>query len=559
MSELDIKALEANFEGWWKERAPELPKSDAFERYAIELIFRDLDPSDDEMASGWTGGGDDGGIDGIYFLVNRRFMPDEYKLPEDVSSVELHLVQAKNETGFGETPIEKMQLFVDDLLTYSKPVSSLTYYNQKVRDRIENIRSMYEAIIGRPHSLSVIFWYATKSDQDPNPKVKQRVENLKQRVVAHVSSAKPVVNFLNARALTAAFRSPPSKTAVLNIVQHMMCHDGSVVCLARLNDFATFLTDKDGSLREYILEPNVRDYAGKYNPVNRDIRSAIESSDIPEFWWLNNGITILADKCGVAAGKAEIDSPELVNGLQTSHELFNYFSEHKKADIRNVLVRIILPPDEQMRRKITKATNNQTPVNPLSLRATEDIHFDIEELLRLYGVFYDRRKGEYRRLRKPISQIVSIKELAQAVIAVVLQKPDDARARPMSILGTDNGYQSVFDVNAKREIFLSSILLDRKVVAYLASREDLTRDAKNDIRFYMDTWLASRLSNKKRPSKADIAALSESVKQALPKDALDVCCDEIFSIYVKHGGSANAAKGTEMAASLMAKLEEMYA
>jgi hypothetical protein len=75
MSELDIKALEANFEGWWRERAPELSKADAFERYAIELIFRDLDPSDDEIATGWTGGGDDGGIDGIYFLVNRRFMP----------------------------------------------------------------------------------------------------------------------------------------------------------------------------------------------------------------------------------------------------------------------------------------------------------------------------------------------------------------------------------------------------------------------------------------------------------------------------------------------------
>jgi hypothetical protein len=327
--------------------------------------------------------------------------------------VELHLIQAKNEAGFGETPIEKMQLFLDDLLTYSKSVSSFSYYNQKIRDRIESIRAMYEAIIGRPHSLSVVFWYASKSDQQPNPKVQQRVENLKQRVVAHVSSARPSFNFLGARSLTDAFRSPPSKTAVLNITQHMMCADGSVVCLARLSDFAAFLTDDDGSLREYILEPNVRDYAGKYNSVNRDIREAIDTAEVPEFWWLNNGITILADKCGVAAGKVEIDSPELVNDLQTSHELFNYFSIHKKADARTVLIRIILPPNDQTRRRITKATNNQTPVNPLSLRATEDIHFDIEELLRLYGIFYDRRKGEYRRLRKPISQIVGIKELAQ--------------------------------------------------------------------------------------------------------------------------------------------------
>lgn len=190
MSELDIKALEANFEGWRKERAPDLCKSDAFERYCIELIFRDLDPSDDEIEAGWTGGGatadrgDDGGVDGIYFLVNRRFMSDEYKLPEDILTVDLHLIQVKNEPGFGETPIVKMQAFIDDLLSYSKPVESFTYYNQKVKDRISAIREMYEAIIGKPHVFTVRCWYATRSDQDPNPKVMQRVENLGRGLIS---------------------------------------------------------------------------------------------------------------------------------------------------------------------------------------------------------------------------------------------------------------------------------------------------------------------------------------------------------------------------------------
>jgi hypothetical protein len=145
MSELDVKALENNFENWRSERAPNLSVGLAFERYCIELIFRDLDPSDDEIDTGWTGGekGDDGGIDGIYFIVNRRFMSDDFTLPTDVSTVELHIMQAKYETGFGETPIEKLELFVDDLLTYSKPVPSFNYYNQKIRDRIESIRAMY--------------------------------------------------------------------------------------------------------------------------------------------------------------------------------------------------------------------------------------------------------------------------------------------------------------------------------------------------------------------------------------------------------------------------------
>jgi hypothetical protein len=277
---------------------------------------------------------------------------------------------------------------------------------------------------------------------------------------------------------------------------------------------------------------------------------------VPEFWWLNNGITILADKCGVAAGKVEIDTPELVNGLQTSHELFNFFSDKKASDNRTVLVRVILPPNEQTRRRIIKATNNQTPVNQLSLRATEDIHFDIEELLKLYGVFYDRRKGEYRRLRKPISKIVSIKQVAQAVIAVALLRPNDARARPLTVVGTEAGYKEVFDVDARRELFLSSVLLDRQVERYLTERDDLARDVKNDIRFYMDTWLACKLTSSVTPTKAGIAALADEVKVQIDPEMLTEASKAILSLYDTFGGDANAAKGAPMTEELLHLLEQ---
>ncbi len=564
MSELDIKALEANFEGWRSERAPDLSKSDAFERYSIELIFRDLDPSDDEIDAGWTGsavaggGGDDGGLDGIYFVVNRRFMPDDYKMPDDVLGVELHLIQAKNETGFSEHAVTKMQVFIDDLLSYSKPVDSFSYYSQKVKDRMSAIREMYESIIGKPHTFTLKCWYATKGDQDPNPKVVQRAENLKERVKAHVSSAIAHFEFWGARNLTSAFRNPPNKIVVLDIGLHFMCPDGSVVCLARLDNLAKFLTDTNGHLREYILEPNVRDYAGPGNPVNRDIRDTLANSDIKEFWWLNNGITILADDCTVGAGKAQIDSPELVNGLQTSHEIFNFFSSIKKPESRSVLVRIILPPTEQTRRRIIKATNYQTPVNQLSLRATEDIHFDIEELLKLYDLFYDRRKGQYRRLRKPISRIIGIKELAQSVMSIALQQPDGARARPLTMLGTDDGYNAVFDVKVSRDMFLSCVLLDRQVWAYLNTETDLSKDTKNDLRFYADMCLSSLLAKKAAPTKADIAGLASVAKNAIAPTMLAESYARVLSIYSAQGATARAAKGGEMTNSLKAELKKMF-
>jgi hypothetical protein len=40
MSDLDIRALETNFENWRKERAQDWPISEAFERFAIDQIFK---------------------------------------------------------------------------------------------------------------------------------------------------------------------------------------------------------------------------------------------------------------------------------------------------------------------------------------------------------------------------------------------------------------------------------------------------------------------------------------------------------------------------------------
>jgi hypothetical protein len=251
-------------------------------------------------------------------------------------------------------------------------------------------------------------------------------------------------------------------------------------------------------------------------------------------------------------------SPQLVNGLQTSYELFNYFNSKHLDDARSVLVRVILPPNETMRRRIVKATNNQTQVSQLSLRATEDIHFDIEELFKLYNVFYDRRKGEYRRRLKPVSQIVSMKDVAQAVLACLLQQPDDARARPMSQLSTDEAYQRIFNSKADRELFLACVLLDRQVQGYLASRSDLSRDERNDLRYYIDTNLAASLSKKPKPSPQEIAALSTVAKTQIDPILMEACSNEAIKIYKAEGGNANAAKGAHMRAALLNMLQTKF-
>jgi hypothetical protein len=69
-SDNDSRALEANFSQWSAERAPSLQPSDAFERYTVDQILKDADLSDEEIASGIFGGGDNGGVEGMYLFMN---------------------------------------------------------------------------------------------------------------------------------------------------------------------------------------------------------------------------------------------------------------------------------------------------------------------------------------------------------------------------------------------------------------------------------------------------------------------------------------------------------
>jgi hypothetical protein len=97
-----------------------------------------------------------------------------------------------------------------------------------------------------------------------------------------------------------SIRSYPRLDAIIEFSKHFSTDDGSVVCLTNLNNFAAFLTDENGELKTHILEPNVRDYQGIGNPVNAEIRATLNDAENKiEFWWLNNGITIIAEKCSI--------------------------------------------------------------------------------------------------------------------------------------------------------------------------------------------------------------------------------------------------------------------
>ncbi|MFE1555738.1 AIPR family protein [Streptomyces sp. NPDC058734] len=66
------------------------------------------------------------------------------------------------------------------------------------------------------------------------------------------------------------------------------------VCLARLDECYRFITSDNKALRQELFESNVRDYAGS-TAVNNAIGDTLRSGTGEDFWWFNNGVTVVAD------------------------------------------------------------------------------------------------------------------------------------------------------------------------------------------------------------------------------------------------------------------------
>ncbi len=345
--------------------------------------------------------------------------------------------------------------------------------------------------------------------------------------------------------LLSAVRSTPQKTLVLEKVKDLSMTDGSIVCLATVSNFASFLDNGNGNLHAWLMEPNVRDYLGN-NQVNKQIRLTLSATSWSEdFWWLNNGVTILSDGCFITGDKVSIQNPEIVNGLQTSYEIFNARSNAKLSE-RHVLVKVIVAPEDRVKNAIIKATNSQTSVSAVQLKATDPIQFDIEDKLSCIGLFYDRRKGKYKRLNKAIKDIVSIKEMGQAIIAAYLQRPSDSRGRPESLLNSEKYSPVIFSEDHGLDFFAACILIDRQCAAFVTKMTGLTSDACLDLRWYITMLVTIEITKKSEPNDKEIADTLPMVITPLDQSLISKCFDEVFKVYKDYGASGNVAKGKPM-------------
>ena len=521
-----------------------------FEYFSSSQILKDYDLSDDEIENGIVGSSGDGGCDSIYIFLNKNLeLPDQIDsiIPSKESKVEMVIIQSKRETSFKESAIQKWKDVSNNLLSLSNSLSDFTTrYNDDVRESFGFFRDLYTKLLRSRVKLEFKYIYVSYAEE-LHPNVKQQAEELKGLVCKLFPNAKVNIEFVGAAELYDKYNTPAETIVNLPLAEVPIAlgKNKNYVGLVSLKDYYRFIVSEDNILRRKFFEANVRDYQGRNN-VNSSIRETLETGQSEDFWWLNNGITILTSEAMLVNNRElQLTNPEIVNGLQTSNEIYLYFKNNLNlldSETRNVLVRIIVPDSEESRDNIIFATNNQTNIPKASLRVTDPIHLQIELYLKGRGLFYDRRKNYYKNQGKKPSEIIGVSFLGQCLITLFLKKPDYARARPSTILTDDDSYNKLYIENQDLDVFYRCAVLGKKVQKNLKRTIQYTSAEKSDILFYL---LYGVVANSIKKNNITIADIKHLDIDSITDDVISEVKDKIYNIYKENGGNGRVAKSSE--------------
>lgn len=534
-----------------------LGADDYFHLFVTDQILKNYELSYDEIKEGIVDNGGDGGIDSIYTFVNTELVQRDTELIDGKRSsiIDVFILQSKNTNGFSESAIEKCVSSAVDLFDFNKSIDSLrTVYNNDLLSNVDILRKQYLHLASKFPVLKFHYFYATKG-VEVHPNVARKVENLRDAIRKNFDRFDFEFTFLTATDLIELSRREQVNTKDLAVSDNpISTQDGGYIALIPIQYYYDFLTTEEGDLIKHFFDANIRDYQGTVEVNNAIKETLMSSAPLEDFWWLNNGVTITASDASFASKKITIQEPQIVNGLQTSVEIFNYFKLNKiENDKRNVLIRIVKTTEEQSRLKVIKATNSQTNIPPASLRATDPIHRDIEDYLLAKGLYYDRRKNYHKNQGRPINKIISIPYLAQIVMSILHQKPDYARARPSTLIKNDDDYQSIFDNNMPIELYYKSILLQQKVERELKTfNPKLSRVQIGDIMFHVSMYLCGRVLDKLKPSALEIANLD---LQAITPEIMKESIEHVYLVYDLMGGNNSVAKGKEFVKEVQEQLQ----
>lgn len=506
-------------EDFISENELQMLENEAFELYALYLLNKKTNLSADDLKLAIVDGGNDGGIDTFLLLVDDLVINSEDEI-ENIrinsdSTFKIVIGQSKFNNKFSEDVVNKIFISMDTIWNIDTDLAQLNeIFNEQLVERILWFRELWKKSIVKGARIIIQFYYGCISDKiNESEAFKTKKEKIIEQAQKKIINASISFDLYSAEEFLELHSQKTEVHLELRFKEQpsTIDYEGSnigYIGVVKLPDYYDFITDEFGVIRESIFEENVRHYQGEVD-VNKNINESLTSEFVTDFWWLNNGITIIAQDVRPFAKTLQVEGVQIVNGLQTSYTIGKKYNKDEK-DTRSVLVKIVKSTDKETIDKIISATNRQTPVNPALLRATDDIQRKLEMFFDQKGFYYDRRKNFYKNQGKPISKIFAIQSTAQAIHAILNRKPSESRAKPTTLIKTKESYERIFSPDVDFQAYLNCCLIVREVETKLKSTtfSKAERSLVRTFTYHTSRILVSKVLSIAYPTAKDISKLN---------------------------------------------------
>lgn len=359
---------------------PTMSEDDAFERFAGSLVLKKAGLDVTEIARGVVGKSNDGGIDGFYLLLNRSELAesDSIRLTGRKNAhdglqrgvpLDVVIVQAKKETRWDTNVFPKIESALKAILDTTQSEGALRDFplNDDLVEKAMMLRKLRQKLTTLVPTICFTVAYVAPAQQktiDSYMKTKQK--QLRQFLTDHLPSGSEVkVDYVGDVRIVELLRESADYTATIEFIKPPVREGKALVGLARIKDYVNFIRyPKSTTIREDMFALNVRDFAGTSVRVNEAIAKTLVADSASSFWWVNNGITIIADKAEDPHETTWVlTNPLIVNGLQTSHVIHSQSLAGvitRKRNAQGLLVRVITESDPDIREEVITGTMSRS-------------------------------------------------------------------------------------------------------------------------------------------------------------------------------------------------------
>lgn len=549
----------------------DLTESEVFEIFSLSQIHKDRNITYENIISSIVDGGNDGGIDSIMVFVDEEFVEsiddlENFNFANKTNS-KFIITQCKKENSFKEGPLDKLITTIPVLFDLEKnELALLSRFNSDLVEQALLLIEVWKntAISGGKISLEYIYT-CNASEIVVNDVFKQKTDQLIEISKNCLSTNDVSFSAYSCNELLELYQKQKSNRLSIEFKDRPLSTDFEdygigYIGTVKLANYKAFLKSENGDIRDDLFESNIRHFQGLVD-VNKKIKHTIENPIDEDFWWLNNGITIIAEEPKEVGKKLSIENIQIVNGLQTSYSIFNNHNEDQN-DQRSVLVKVIINKNKETTDNIIASTNSQNPVSATLLRATEPVQRNLELFFLNEGYYYDRRKNYYKNQGRPATKIFSIQLTAQAIQSIAFDDPHTARSRPTSLLKTENTYKRIFNPNKDFKGYLNSCLIYKKGHNFWLKHQNTTEKNKtSNFKLHIGCLLTKDHFKKVNVSFNEISEIYvNDITQEQFNESISFLSTSIDQYLNDHQGTnlINIAKSKDFTEYLFQQLENKY-